>query len=329
MSDPNTAPAGWYDDGTGGKRYWDGAAWTENTLPAAASGSPSAEQGDAATAAPAAPAAPAAAQTFAAAGGEPPTGGGKPHPLAWVALAVAVIGFIFACIPGALIVGWVLLPIAFVLSIVALFVKGARWPAITGLILSVLGTVVGFVVFFTVVSTSFDEAFGGTDSTVTQPSEDEEAEAVEGAPDAEPDDSDTGTRENPAAIGSVISGDEYDVTINSVTLNANDAVLAANQFNEAPPEGSAYAVINATITYTGEESGLAAMVGIDYVTATGEVITSTDTMAVAPEPALGLDELYTGGTVTGNTTLAIPVAADGLIRVRPGMIADEVFVSLQ
>lgn len=32
MSDPS-APAGWYDDGTGQRRYWDGAAWTEHTVP--------------------------------------------------------------------------------------------------------------------------------------------------------------------------------------------------------------------------------------------------------------------------------------------------------
>ena len=32
-----------------------------------------------------------------------------------VALVMAVIGFIFACVPGALIVGWILLPISFII----------------------------------------------------------------------------------------------------------------------------------------------------------------------------------------------------------------------
>lgn len=31
------APAGWYDDGSGGQRYWDGRFWTDHTSPAAAS----------------------------------------------------------------------------------------------------------------------------------------------------------------------------------------------------------------------------------------------------------------------------------------------------
>ena len=36
-----------------------------------------------------------------------------------IALVVGVIGFVFACVPGALVVGWVLLPIAFILGVVA------------------------------------------------------------------------------------------------------------------------------------------------------------------------------------------------------------------
>ena len=38
MSDPNqpTVPAGWYPDGQGGQRWWDGTQWTEHTQPPAA-----------------------------------------------------------------------------------------------------------------------------------------------------------------------------------------------------------------------------------------------------------------------------------------------------
>ena len=57
-----------------------------------------------------------------------------------VALAMAVIGFIFACVPGALIVGWILLPISFIIGLVGLFRKGeALWPAVTAVIVSVVG----------------------------------------------------------------------------------------------------------------------------------------------------------------------------------------------
>lgn len=62
----------------------------------------------------------------------------------------------------------------------------------------------------------------------------------------------------------VIKGNDYTVTItiNSINLNGTDAVLAANQFNEAPADGSVYALINATVTYTGKDSGSAALVEI-------------------------------------------------------------------
>lgn len=334
MSTPDGSPApGWYDDGsgTGVQRYWDGSSWTQHTIPApqnqpAAPGTGyGAPGGD-----------PSAAAYGAAYPGATTATARTVHPLGWVALAAAVVGFVFACIPGALIIGWVLLPIAFILSIIGFFVQGKKWPVVTALVLSVVGTIVGFVVFFTVVSDSVDEAFGGSDVTVTTPDAEDSAPAEdEGA--AEETETDTeqeaasepGSRDNPVPLGSVISGDEFDVTINSVQLDATDEVMAANTFNEAPPEGFTYAVIDATITYTGADSGYAMMVDIDYVASTGEVLTSYDTVAVPPEPQLGLDELYTGGTTTGKMAIAVPSGDPGLLRVTPGLFSDEVFVTLQ
>ncbi|MEV7632925.1 hypothetical protein AB0N64_11005 [Microbacterium sp. NPDC089318] len=112
---------------------------------------------------------------------------GKKNVVALIAMIVAIVGFIFACIPGALIVGWILLPIAFVLSIVSLFLKGERkWMGVVGLIVSIMGTIVGFVVFFAVVATAFDQSFGSGDTTVSKPAEqaasdDQEAPADEPA----------------------------------------------------------------------------------------------------------------------------------------------------
>jgi len=80
-----------------------------------------------------------------------------------IALIASIVGFIFACIPGALIVGWVLLPIAFILGIVGLFLSGkAKGASIAAIIISVVGAVVGAVVFFTVVADAFNDAFGGS-----------------------------------------------------------------------------------------------------------------------------------------------------------------------
>lgn len=302
----NNPPAGWYDDGKGGQRYWDGANWTERTAASPSSTS---------TVSPTSPEGIALDQTSP----------NKPHVVAIVALSVAVVGFIFACMPGALIAGWVLLPIAFVLSIVAFFLRGKKWPAIAALTISIVGTIVGFVVFFAVVSDSFDDAFNGGDITVSQPGEDD---AVDDEPSAEAG-PEAGTRENPLPLGTVISGEEWQVVVNSVTLDATDAVLAANMFNEPPAAGAVYALANVTVTYLGPDSGFASTVGLDYVTATGEVISTWDNFAVAPEPTLDSGELYTGGSSTGNIVFQIPASGDGSIRVRPGFLGDEVFVAVR
>ncbi|HWU29899.1 MAG TPA: hypothetical protein VN041_12535 [Microbacterium sp.] len=171
----------------------------------------------------------------------PPVGVQPPAPkktnvVAMVAMIVAIVGFIFACIPGALIVGWILLPIAFILSIVSLFLKGDRkWMGIVGLIVSVVGTIVGFIVFFAVVATSFNDAFGGGETTVSQPVE-KPADDAKPADDKKPAEAAQGTRENPYPLSSQISNDDWTVVVNSVNTDGNPVVADANQFNDqAPP----------------------------------------------------------------------------------------------
>ncbi len=239
--------------------------------------------------------------------------------LALVALIVSVVGFIFACIPGALIVGWILLPIAFILSIVSLFLKGTgKGLGIAGLIISIVGTIVGVVVFFSVVAVAIDDAIGG-DTTVVEGSAAPE-EAVEDAAPAE----EAGTRENPVGLGSTIQSDDWTVVVNSHNADGN-ATVGANSFNEAAPAGSHYEIVNYTVTYTGDDSGFAAFVSLDLVTGGGNVINSFDNLAILDD-GMGLDELFNGASATGSTAFLVPDGESVLIRVSPGMGADEVFV---
>jgi hypothetical protein len=248
-----------------------------------------------------------------------------------IALITAVLGFLFACMPGALIVGWILLPIAFVLALVSLFLKDKpKGMGIAALILSIVGTIVGFIVFFAVVGTAATNAFGSGDTKVVAPSGD--AAATNGG-QAEAPAAKAGTRENPHPVGSVIESKDWRVVVNTVTLAATDAVVAANQFNKPPAAGSEYVMVNYSATYIGDDPDgqMPAFVSIEYVTADGKTVNGLDKFVVAPEPIDTTSTLYTGGTATGNKAIEVPTATagQGVLAVRPGMLADKVFVAVQ
>lgn len=116
-----------------------------------------------------------------------PSTSGQSGRLGLIALVCAVVGTVFAAWEGAYIVGWVLLPIAFVLSIVAIAMRSRRRMAVAALVLSIVGTVVGVVAFAHSVDKVVTETFGSATvppagTTATQAG----AEDADGASEAEP-----------------------------------------------------------------------------------------------------------------------------------------------
>lgn len=259
-----------------------------------------------------------------------------------IALIVAIVGFVFACIPGALIVGWILLPVAFILSIVGLALSGkTKGTSISALILSVVGTIVGVLVFLFAVGSAFEDAFDddvSVSSTAEVEGEDDTDEAAP-AGDATPQDEEgddegssddvEGTRENPGELGSVISGEEWDVTVDSFDRDMTEEVLAENQFNDEPDDGNTYAVAEVTVTYTGDDSGDPWMdLDFVYVTENGNTTAYYDTDAIGPEPdIMDIGEMYEGASNTGNVLFEIPEDDSGLLRVTPGLLSEDAFIA--
>lgn len=244
--------------------------------------------------------------------------------LGLIALIIAIVGTVVAWIPLVGFIGWLFLTVSLVLSIIALVQKNKKKGlAIGALITSIAGSIIAAIVFVAVTIA----AFTPTMPEVTSGSE--TSEQSEEAPAEEAPANEAGSRENPVAIGDTITGGDFEVRINNVQLDAADAVANANMFNEPAPEGSSYAVINATVKYLGDESSYSSFVQISYVASSGEVLNGFETLAVAPEPILGSTELYNGGEDTGNLVIAVPAPADGVLRVTPDMFGDDIFVSLR
>ncbi|MBY0690147.1 DUF4352 domain-containing protein [Microbacterium marinilacus] len=230
--------------------------------------------------------------------------------------------------PGAFGLGWFLLAVGFLLALVSFFLKGTRKAVgVWALVLSIVGSIVGGIVFAITAVNAIDDALSG-ETTVSTPSGGTGNEGAAESP-AEPE---AGSRENPLPIGSAVSTSDWTVTVNSVTRSATDAVMSGNEFNEAPEDGYEYILVNATMTYTGADSSVPAVgTAIDYVTADGVTINAWDSFAV-PEDALdSTTEVYTDGSVSGNVALSVPsaTAGDGVLAVRAGFVADPVFVAVQ
>jgi hypothetical protein len=147
--------------------------------------------------------------------------------LGLIALVVSIIGLVFACIKGALIVGWVMLPIAFILGIVALFQSGkTKGTGTAAIIVSVVGVVIGAAVFTTVVTDSVHDALNGP-SLSASPSSASSAPTTDQSNAA----NFAGSRENPYPIGETVGNHDWKVTLGS-PHEAWPEISATNEFND-------------------------------------------------------------------------------------------------
>ena len=229
--------------------------------------------------------------------------------LGLIALIVSIVGFIFACVPGALIVGWALLPIAFVLAIVGVCLSGkTKGTSIAAIIVSIVGVVVGVVVFFTVVADAFDDAFNDSDMSASSPKS-SAARDDDGQAEA-------GTRENPFPIGQPVRNQEWEVTLGA-PREAWTQIAAENQFNEPPQAGMEYWLVPVTATYTGDDTGNPSFdINVKFVGSDNR--TYDERCGVIPTPLDDVGELCKGGVAEGNICVAVPAGADGLWTLSTG-----------
>ncbi|MEU4017214.1 DUF2510 domain-containing protein [Microbacterium sp. NPDC028030] len=278
-----TTPAGWYDDGSGRQRWWDGQQWTEHFAPDAAAPAdqtsaaapetptvedtvirPSEESATAATtplgddfgayAPPAASPTDPAAQPQGVAPGYPgaytgaangypgtapagPTGPDAPvkvSVLGLVGLGLAALGTILVFIPVIGVVGFFLLAAGFIVSLISLFLKGKKWPGITGLALSVVGTIIGVIVSFVFL---FAVAQGVSNEIDDLPSSSPSVEATEPSDTGDADGTDQGVRPTSAevAVGlaAILAAEDTDIYTEEQITCLADLLVASELDNDA------------------------------------------------------------------------------------------------
>lgn len=109
-------------------------------------------------------------------GPQQPEGKKPKNVVGLVALGLGIAGFILACIPGIMILGWILLFAAFVTAIVGLFQKGKeKVSSIVALVLSIIGSIVSTVVLIVFVANTvssdpeFEQALKDLESALATP----------------------------------------------------------------------------------------------------------------------------------------------------------------
>ena len=125
-----------------------------------------------------------------------------------------------------------------------------------------------------------------------------------------------GARDNPFPFGELAETGDWDLQVLEVVRgeDASDMLLEANPFNEPPPDGYEYVLVNMFARYTGDSNEVQEIDSF-WLRSTGEArIKYPNIYPVTPEPVFDAS-LFNGGEVTGWTALLAQEDEDNLLLV--------------
>jgi len=133
---------------------------------------------------------------------------------------------------------------------------------------------------------------------------------------------DPGTRDDPLPAGTPVTIGNWEVTVLSSTLDATEAVLAENSFNDPPDAGDQYSMVRVAVTYRGEGSA-SPLLDLTFGAVGDSAVTYgfADDCGVTPDGYPSLRDVFPGGTVTGNLCWGIRAADAGTLV----LMAEEAF----
>ncbi|MEV7607885.1 DUF2510 domain-containing protein [Microbacterium sp. NPDC089320] len=242
-------------------------------------------------------------QQYGAPAGYPPAYGSStpaapagPSILGLVGLGLAALGTILSCIPVIFWLGWLLLGVGFITSLISLFLKGKKWPGISGLILSVIGAIIAVVMFFVIVFATVSEAV--RDLPTAPPSSDSDT----GTDDGTTDDGTTDDGMGSVQVEEGTIGDIVTLTLlgGSGEITVTDARWSTTDGSSVPSTNGGYVTLETTWT------------GVEGTTAANPLFTSLET-ADGVEGQLDFfvtgapnELLEPGQTASGPITFDIP-----------------------
>ncbi len=128
---------------------------------------------------------------------------------------------------------------------------------------------------------------------------------VTGSVGPSPDGDATDDRTNPAPLGTPIELDDWTAQVDGFTADVTDQLLADSTFADDPRPGGTFALLDVTVTYTGEGSSAAWAVSANLI---GDSNVSADTCTfVSPPNELDTStDVFTGGSLSGSLCYVLP-----------------------
>jgi hypothetical protein len=156
-----------------------------------------------------------------------------------------------------------------------------------------------------------DDTNASADASADADGEVDPEPAEDGAAEEEPEAEESaalGTRDDPLTVGTVIEMGDWRLSVTEITLDATDAVMAENEFNDPPVDGRQFVMFNVDATYAGAESGTAWLdFGWGIVGSAGNTFgggSMDDYCGVIPTPLDDTGETFPDGTVSGNVCIS-------------------------
>jgi hypothetical protein len=119
----------------------------------------------------------------------------------------------------------------------------------------------------------------------------------------------TDDRTAPAALGSAVDvGEGWTVTVNSADLDADAAVAAASDFNNPPPPGTSYVLIDVTLAYDGSETSSSGF-SVDTGAVGDSNVSATDCFVSGLDNEIDrFADVFPGGALTGTLCFVVDEA---------------------